>query len=103
MSAGGKGKNFSQQFYPFLHAQEAGALDDVLASVKTSTLQKCAEIVALRRLVVQREADNLVCCGEMLARAFAGGAKLLAFGNGGSATDAQDVTADCILNALPAL
>ena len=103
MSTGDKGKSFSQQFYPFLHDKEAGTLEDVLASVKASSLQKCAEIVALRRVVIQREADNLVRCGEMLAQAFAGGAKLLAFGNGGSATDAQDVTADCILHKLPAL
>src|SRR5512147_70743 len=103
MSAGDKQNSFSQQFYPFLQGKEAGALDDVLASVKASTLQKCAEIVALRRLVLQREADNLVRCGEMLAQAFVGGAKLLSFGNGGSATDAQDVTADCILHELPAL
>jgi D-sedoheptulose 7-phosphate isomerase len=103
MSDSQKQKSFSRQFYPFLHTNDTSSLADVLSSVKTSTLQKCADAVELRRQVIQREADNLVRCGEALARAFAAGAKLLAFGNGGSATDAQDLVADCMLRGLPAL
>ena len=103
MSDSQKQKSFSRQFYPFLHANDASSLADVLSSVKTSTLQKCADVVELRRQVIQRESDNLVQCGEALTRAFAAGAKLLAFGNGGSATDAQDLVADCMLCGLPAL
>jgi D-sedoheptulose 7-phosphate isomerase len=41
--------------------------------------------------VAEREADRLAACAEAMARSFAGGGKLLAFGNGGSSTDAQDV------------
>jgi D-sedoheptulose 7-phosphate isomerase len=37
--------------------------------------------------------SSLIACARALARAFAGGGQLLAFGNGGSATDAQAVAA----------
>jgi D-sedoheptulose 7-phosphate isomerase len=43
--------------------------------------------------VAEREADRLAACAGAMARSFAGGGKLLAFGNGGSSTDAQDVAA----------
>ena len=103
MSDSQKQQSFSRQFYPFLHANETSSLADVLFSVKTSALQKCADVVELRRQVIQRECDNLVHCAESLAGACAAGRKLLAFGNGGSATDAQDLVADCMLYELPAL
>jgi D-sedoheptulose 7-phosphate isomerase len=47
--------------------------------------------VALREVVAEREADRLAACAEAMARSFAAGGRLLAFGNGGSSTDAQDV------------
>ncbi len=97
---------FSKMFYPFLHetnAENEVSLDGVLADVKTSTLKKCADIVELRQQVLERHADDMVQCAEAMAGAFQAGKKLLAFGNGGSATDAQDVGADCILRGLPAL
>ena len=96
-------QKFSKQFYPFLHAQESVSLADVLADVRTSTLQKCADVVALRQQVIAQYADELVRCAEAMARAFAAGKQLLAFGNGGSATDAQDVASDCLLCGLPAI
>ncbi|MCA1554967.1 MAG: SIS domain-containing protein [Chloroflexi bacterium] len=99
----GDSKKFSKQFYPFLHTQESNSLEDVLADVKVSTLKKCADVVALRQQVITQYADELVRCAQAMARAFADGKKLLAFGNGGSATDAQDVAADCMLRGLPAL
>lgn len=96
-------QSFSQSFYPFLHTQKDVSLDDVLAEVKTSTLQKCADIVELRQQVLAAHHDDMVRCAAAMARSFAAGGKLLAFGNGGSATDAQDVSADCVLRGLPAL
>ena len=97
---------FSKMFYPFLHetnAENEVSLDGVLADVKTSTLKKCADIVELRQQVLERHADDIVQCAGAMAGAFQAGKKLLAFGNGGSATDAQDVATDCILRGLPAL
>ncbi len=95
--------DFSKRFYPFLHEQESVSLAQVLADVKTSTLKKCADVVELRARVVEQYADEIVRCAQVMARAFVAGKKLLAFGNGGSATDAQDIAVDCTLRGLPAL
>jgi D-sedoheptulose 7-phosphate isomerase len=79
-----------ESLYPFLYAGAAD-LDAVLEQVRQSTAAKAAEAVALRELVAEREADRLAACAQAMARSFATGAKLLAFGNGGSSTDAQDL------------
>jgi D-sedoheptulose 7-phosphate isomerase len=81
-----------ESLYPFLYAGRAD-LDQVLEQVRRSTAEKAAEAVALRQAVVERLADRLAACAEALARSFAAGGKLLAFGNGGSSTDAQDLAA----------
>ncbi len=76
--------------YPFLYGGGSEALP-LLAAAAESACQKVAEIVDLRRSVGSAQAPALARCAEQLATAFAGGATLLAFGNGGSSTDAQDV------------
>jgi D-sedoheptulose 7-phosphate isomerase len=92
MSAGAGGV---ESLYPFLYAgggQDAGArLERVLDEVRRSTIDKAHEIVELRRVVAERDAARLAACAEAMARSFAGGGRLLTFGNGGSSTDAQDV------------
>jgi D-sedoheptulose 7-phosphate isomerase len=79
-----------ESLYPFLYAGAAD-LDAVLEQVRQSTAAKAAEAVALRELVAEREAERLAACAQAMARSFATGGKLLAFGNGGSSTDAQDL------------
>jgi len=79
-----------ESLYPFLYAGAAD-LDAVLEQVRQSTAAKAAEAVSLRELVAEREADRLAACAQAMARSFATGGKLLAFGNGGSSTDAQDL------------
>ncbi|MGH8905309.1 MAG: D-sedoheptulose-7-phosphate isomerase [Egibacteraceae bacterium] len=79
-----------QSLYPFLYSDESD-LEAVLAEVRESTTQKVAEIVALRKEVARRDSARLVECAAAMARSFASGRKLFAFGNGGSSTDAQDV------------
>jgi D-sedoheptulose 7-phosphate isomerase len=79
-----------ESLYPFLYSGGAD-LDDVLDQVRRSTVDKAAEIVELRRLTVQREGARLADCARAMARAFAGGGRLFAMGNGGSSTDAQAV------------
>ncbi|MDQ3815333.1 MAG: SIS domain-containing protein [Armatimonadota bacterium] len=103
MSSAEQSQKFSRLFYPFLHEKESVTLEDVLADVKTSTLQKCTDVVELRAQVRERYADEMVRCAAAMASAFQASHKLLAFGNGGSATDAQDVAADCLLRGLPAI
>lgn len=108
----GSARDFGRDLYPFLYEapqSDAARLDLVLADVRTSTLQKCRDVVALRRQIVEEWGDLLVLAAGAMADAFAGGRKLLAFGNGGSATDAADVAADCLAppfahwRALPAI
>jgi D-sedoheptulose 7-phosphate isomerase len=80
-----------QSLYPFLYADKGGSVDSVLEEVRRSTVDKAAEIVALRGEVAARYADELVICAGVMAAAFAGGGRLFTFGNGGSSTDAQTV------------
>jgi D-sedoheptulose 7-phosphate isomerase len=86
----GRGDPAAAALYPFLSAGR-GDLGAVLAEVRRSTAEKAHEIVALRRLVAERDGDRLSACARLMAARFAAGGRLLAFGNGGSATDAQDL------------
>lgn len=79
-----------EQLYPFLYGGGSAARP-VLDAAAESTRQKVAEIVELRHAVGQSQAPAVAACAERLAEAFATGGTLLAFGNGGSSTDAQDV------------
>lgn len=76
--------------YPFLYGGGSEAVP-VLEAAAESARQKVAEIVGLRADVGAAQGRALAECAARLADAFAGGATLLAFGNGGSSTDAQDV------------
>ncbi len=79
-----------EALYPFLYA--AGSdLDAVMAEVRQSTLAKIAEIGELRRRVCARDGDRLLACAAEMAGRFTSGGRLLAFGNGGSSTDAQEM------------
>jgi D-sedoheptulose 7-phosphate isomerase len=84
-----------ESLYPFLYpdAGTAGpaALSAVLAEVRRSTVAKAEEITQLRRLVSARDGARLMSCARDAAARFADGGRLLAFGNGGSATDAQQL------------
>jgi D-sedoheptulose 7-phosphate isomerase len=79
-----------ESLYPFLY-EGAADLDAVLEEVRRSSVAKVEEVVALRQEVLRRDGERLLACAEAMAAAFAAGRKLLAFGNGGSSTDAQDV------------
>jgi D-sedoheptulose 7-phosphate isomerase len=83
----------SSFLYPFLAEQER-ELEPVLEDVRASVLMKAEEIDVLRTQTLRDNADALAAAAEALRRSFAGGGKLLALGNGGSATDAMDAVAD---------
>jgi D-sedoheptulose 7-phosphate isomerase len=83
----------SSFLYPFLAEQEDD-LQSVLDDVRASVLAKAAEVAALR-------AQTLHDCERELREAAAAlrdlldrGGRVLALGNGGSATDAMDAVAD---------
>jgi D-sedoheptulose 7-phosphate isomerase len=83
----------SSFLYPFLGEREDD-LEAVLADVARSALAKAEETTALRlRTLAEHRDDLLAAAGGLRARLDAGG-RLLALGNGGSATDAMDVVAD---------
>ncbi|GCF09978.1 D-sedoheptulose-7-phosphate isomerase [Dictyobacter arantiisoli] len=93
-----EGSEYDRLFYPFLFEGGKASLEDVLAQVQHSTLEKCREIIALRQATLEH-ADagiQIVAAGQAMARAFAHGATLLAFGNGGSSTDAQDLVTELL-------
>jgi D-sedoheptulose 7-phosphate isomerase len=84
------GPSAMEALYPFLYASTSD-LSGVLAQVRASTVAKAEEIAELRRTVAAREATRLANCAEDMAARFAAGGRLFAFGNGGSATDAQEL------------
>ncbi len=91
-----EGSEYDRLFYPFLFEGGKSSIEDVLAQVRHSTMEKCREVIELRRASLEREGAAIAAAGQAMGRAFANGATLLAFGNGGSATDAQDLVAELL-------
>jgi D-sedoheptulose 7-phosphate isomerase len=83
----------SSFLYPFLAEQEDN-LDAVVTDVRRSALMKSEEVGALRTQTLTDNRVALAAAAEELAHCLKSGGKLLALGNGGSATDAMDVVAD---------
>ena len=109
---GGPGAGSIESLYPFLYPGADGAgttgLPAVLEEVRRSTVAKVEEIMELRRVISARDGDLLMSCAADIAARFTAGGRLLAFGNGGSATDAQELVTLFLnpgygLRPLPAL
>jgi D-sedoheptulose 7-phosphate isomerase len=83
----------SSFLYPFL-AEGERELEPVLEDVRRSVLIKAEEIDALRTQTLTENREQLIAAAAALRSSFDAGGKLLALGNGGSATDAMDVVAD---------
>lgn len=84
--------------YPFLESSERD-LDAVLADVRDSTVRKGADVCALRRAI---DLGAVEAGARAVRSRLEAGARLLAFGNGGSATDAQDAAFDARARGWPA-
>jgi D-sedoheptulose 7-phosphate isomerase len=84
--------------YPFLGERETDE-DAVLEDVRRSILMKAEEIGALREQTLTEGADTLHAAAEAMRRA----GRVLALGNGGSATDAMDLVADLERAGRPAI
>ncbi|HYL31012.1 MAG TPA: SIS domain-containing protein [Gemmatimonadales bacterium] len=81
--------------YPFLGRGKQDAAD-LVGEVAASIRMKVADDAALRTRVAEEEADAIGEAVLALHERLAQGGKLILFGNGGSATDANDWTIDCV-------
>jgi D-sedoheptulose 7-phosphate isomerase len=84
--------------YPFLGERETDE-DAVLEDVRRSILMKAEEIGALREQTLTENRAALLGAAEALR----GAGRVLALGNGGSATDATDLVADLAALRRPAI
>jgi D-sedoheptulose 7-phosphate isomerase len=83
----------SSFLYPFLDERET-ELEPVVDDVRRSVLMKAQEIAELRAQTLTDNRDVLLAAASALRSSFERGGKMLALGNGGSATDAMDAVAD---------
>jgi D-sedoheptulose 7-phosphate isomerase len=102
----GNGAGAASFLYPFLSGESAPRAES--ADVTASILRKVADGEALRERVAATQAGLLGAAAAALDARIARGGRLLALGNGGSATDATDFVLDCVLPpadlaAIPAL
>jgi D-sedoheptulose 7-phosphate isomerase len=83
----------SSFLYPFLSERETD-LDAVVQDVRASVLMKARETAGLREQTLVDNAAGLAAAAADLRASFAARGRLLALGNGGSATDAMDAVGD---------
>ncbi len=86
----------SSFLYPFL-GKQAQHLESVIEEVQRSMRQKVAEVSKLRAAAALTESSRIDDLAEAIAMRLNAGGKLIIFGNGGSATDANDLTFDCVM------
>lgn len=85
----------SEFLYPFLGGDKqdtSGVVDEVASSI----LNKAQEDERLRDDVARESADEIAETVRALYKRFQAGGKMILFGNGGSATDANDWALDCV-------
>jgi D-sedoheptulose 7-phosphate isomerase len=93
--------------YPFLQDTVADT-STIVADVAASIRAKAAEDERLRDVTAREQGDPIAAAITAVRKRLAGGGTLLFFGNGGSATDANDWAMDCATagaggTAIPAL
>jgi D-sedoheptulose 7-phosphate isomerase len=82
--------------YPFL-GKEKQETSDVVAKVATSIRMKVRDDALLRAQVAKEEAEKIGAAAMAIRERIERGGKLILFGNGGSATDANDWAIDCVM------
>jgi D-sedoheptulose 7-phosphate isomerase len=83
----------SSFLYPFL-AEGEHDLEAIVDDVRRSVLMKADEIADLRERTLREGGAELMAAAAELRSALDDGGTVLAFGNGGSATDASDLVSD---------
>jgi D-sedoheptulose 7-phosphate isomerase len=97
----------SSFLYPFL-GREGHDASPVIKDVAASIQMKVADDAALRAQVAEQEGPTIAHAVEAISERVKRGGKLIIFGNGGSATDANDFAIDCVapppgIAAVPAI
>jgi D-sedoheptulose 7-phosphate isomerase len=82
--------------YPFLGRQKQETRD-LLSEVAASIGMKVQDDSRLRAQVAREQAEQIGSAALAIHQRLARGGKLILFGNGGSATDANDWAIDCVL------
>ena len=82
--------------YPFLGREKQNS-SDVVSEVAASIRMKVEDDAQLRIRVAREEAGTIAGAIAGIRERLGRGGKLIIFGNGGSATDANDWTLDCIM------
>ena len=85
----------SSFLYPFLGSQEQ-QLEEVVEEVQASMLQKMEEVNGMRAAAAESEVGAISDIAVAIAERLERGGKIITFGNGGSATDANDLVTDCV-------
>ena len=86
----------SEFLYPFL-GREKQSTDDLVAEVASSIQMKVHDDAKLRDQVAAEQSEQISNTAVALFERLQRGGKLVLFGNGGSATDANDWAIDCVL------
>jgi len=81
--------------YPFL-GQEKQATGSLVDEVAASIRMKVAEDTKLREQTAREQAAQIAATAAAIRERLSLGGKLILFGNGGSATDANDWALDCV-------
>jgi D-sedoheptulose 7-phosphate isomerase len=81
--------------YPFL-GQQKQETESILDEVANSIVTKVHEDAKLRTQVADEQSEAITTATRAIAERVRRGGKLILFGNGGSATDANDWAIDCV-------
>jgi D-sedoheptulose 7-phosphate isomerase len=82
--------------YPFLGKEKQETLD-IVAEVAASIQMKVRDDARLRAQVAKEESEKIGSAAIAMRERIDQGGKLIIFGNGGSATDANDWAIDCVM------
>ena len=85
--------------YPFLESEKTD-LATIVVDAEASTVRKGMDVTMLRRTI---DLGAVAACADGVRARLQRGGRLIAFGNGGSSTDAQDLAADCCTLGWPAI
>jgi D-sedoheptulose 7-phosphate isomerase len=85
----------SEFLYPFL-GQQKQETGDIIAQVAGSIQMKVGDDSLLRQQVAREQSEQISNAAHAIHERLQRGGKLIIFGNGGSATDANDWALDCI-------